>query len=119
MTSVLLDGEKKMELNIGLSETLGAHIGEKTEPSDSSEEPIISILRETAHGPCQPIPGLKTSEMKPNCLLKMLSPRLNSPLKNIHAKESLPHSFPNMSPDQDLTNTSTLRIFLKAGIGET
>ena len=40
MTSVLPDGEKKMEPSIGLSETLGDLTGEKMEPSDSSEELI-------------------------------------------------------------------------------
>lgn len=37
MTLVLLDGEKKMERNIGLSETHGEAIGEKEETSDLLE----------------------------------------------------------------------------------
>ena len=41
MLLVSLDGEKKMEPSIGLSETLGDLTGEKMEPSDSSEESII------------------------------------------------------------------------------
>ena len=38
MLSVLLDGENKMELNIGSSEIHGDLIGDKMELSDLSEE---------------------------------------------------------------------------------
>ena len=41
MLSVLLVGVKKMELNIGLSEILGDHIGEKMAHLNLSEELII------------------------------------------------------------------------------
>ena len=40
MLSVLLAGVKKMELNIGLSEILGDHIGEKMALLDLLEELI-------------------------------------------------------------------------------
>jgi hypothetical protein len=41
MISQLLDGEKKMELNIGLLETHGVVIGVKVETLDSLEVLII------------------------------------------------------------------------------
>lgn len=88
MTSVLLDGESKTELNIGSLETLGEAIGEKMEPSDSLEELTISASKAIAPGPPQLIHGLRTLETRPNPKPKKLSPRHPCMLMQ-HAKESL------------------------------
>jgi hypothetical protein len=64
MILVLLDGESRMELSIGLLETLGVAIGEKEEISDLLEVRIISILRRPVHGPLLRILGLKIYETK-------------------------------------------------------
>ena len=50
MSSALLDGEKIMDSNIGLEETLGGHIGEKRVFSKLFEDRTISRLRATALG---------------------------------------------------------------------
>ena len=71
MISVLQDGVKKMALNIGSLETLGDLIGVKMEHSDSLEELITLILKETALGLCLLILGQTILEMKQSWLLKI------------------------------------------------
>ena len=69
--SVLWVGEKKMELNIGLSEIHGEAIGDKEETLDSLEVPIILVLNQLALGLLQLILGLKILEIKLNRQLKI------------------------------------------------
>lgn len=73
-TSVLLDGERKTELNIGSLETHGEAIGEKMVLSDSLEELTTSALNTIAHGQLLLIPGLMTSEMRQSLKLKKPNP---------------------------------------------
>ena len=70
-TSASLAGERKMEPNTGLSATHGAATGVKTALSESSGESTIWELSTTAHGPPPLTPGQRTSETRPNRLLKM------------------------------------------------
>lgn len=71
MMSVLLVGERKMELNTGLFVTLGGLTGEKVEISDLLEELTTLILREIALGECLLILGARMLEIRPNWLQKM------------------------------------------------
>jgi hypothetical protein len=57
MTLVLLDGVKKMELNIGLFVTHGDLTGVKEEHSELLEESITLTLKEIALGLYPLIPG--------------------------------------------------------------
>jgi len=71
MISVLLDGENKMELNIGLLEIHGEAIGDKEETSDLLEELITSVLNQLALGLLHLILGLKILEIKLNLKQRM------------------------------------------------
>lgn len=65
-----LVGVKRMELNIGLSETPGEATGDKEETSDWSEERITSVFKALAHGQLPPTLGLKTSGTRPSHTLR-------------------------------------------------
>lgn len=61
-----------MELNIGLLEILGDHIGEKVETLDLLEEKIIWVFKVLAHGLLQEIPGQTIKETILNLVQKKL-----------------------------------------------
>ena len=96
MILVLLVGVKKMELNIGSSETLGDHTGDKTEPSDSSEEQIISTFKVLALGQFQKTHGPMIQEMRLSYLLKKKCLRQISRAKDPLAEENHPNSCQKM-----------------------
>lgn len=75
---VLLVGEKKTELNIGLLEIHGEVTGERMEPLELLEELITSVLSMIVLGLHPLIHGQKILEMKLNPVQKNLNP--NSPL---------------------------------------
>lgn len=71
------DGEKRMELNTGLSETLGDHIGEKMEISDLLEESIILVSSPHAHGLLPETLGPMTKETRLNFLKRIDLKKIN------------------------------------------
>jgi len=91
MTSVLLVGERKTELNIGLSETLGEAIGVKEETSDLLEELITLVSNLPALGLLQLTLGLRILEIKLSPTPKTLNQEnsYKQTVKLPHAEEYL------------------------------